>query len=343
MNKEIVNITISDQTKPISSSNLKKILLVDGTAPVPFTLGSSLNDFSGLVAGSELERAVEAVFKQQKQEIAIMGVKVTDGDALVDEIKKVEAEGKEFFFIIPIGLELPELIKVAKYASVSDRMAFINPDMVTVQKSGSKMTATELVTALSTVTEEQIGVWVTPGESDTKIDRFASAIAGKQAPKTIGSTNWANQRLNGIGSKQFSATDEAVLFKAHINTMSRLTGDVVATRFGTQMDGSYTDVVHSKFWLKHRLMEALTLLFINSEKIPFTKEGKVLIQNEIEGVLSVAYANGILKEEDTEIFIPDPEDLLTNDRAGRTWKGIVIDGTVQGAVNNLDITFIIRA
>ncbi|MGL5049614.1 MAG: hypothetical protein ACRC6E_03160, partial [Fusobacteriaceae bacterium] len=102
------------------------------------------------------------------------------------------------------------------------------------------------------------------------------------------------------------------------------------------------DITHGKYWLKNKLRAELSMLLMNRDKVPFTTTGRTLIMDAIDKVVRAGDAQGIIIADETEIRIPNPLDLLTNDRANRIWNGIEIETRIQGAVHTLDVKFILN-
>lgn len=174
--------------------------------------------------------------------------------------------------------------------------------------------------------------------SGTAATEFPEAAwAGSQLAVTPGANDWDFKRANGVTVSKLSSTQVVNLREKSWN-FYRTKGGVNIFQDGDMFDGKPIDVQIGKDWLKARLQEAIYFRIINSLKIPMTDSGLLVVENEINGVMSQAQANGLI-DQGWKVTSPTVASIPENLRAQRAAGVFVIRGRLQGAVRFVDIEF----
>ena len=174
--------------------------------------------------------------------------------------------------------------------------------------------------------------------STTAATEFPEAAwAGSQLAVTPGANDWDFKRANGVTVSKLSSTQVVNLRNKSWN-FYRAKGGVNIFQDGDMFDGKPIDVQIGKDWLKARLQEAIYFRIINSLKIPMTDAGLLVVENEINGVLSQAQANGLI-DQGWKVSTPTVASIPENLRAQRAAGVFVIRARLQGAVRFVDIEF----
>ncbi|MNY44809.1 hypothetical protein D3C86_1798680 [compost metagenome] len=91
-------------------------------------------------------------------------------------------------------------------------------------------------------------------------------------------------------------------------------------------------------WITARLEEAVFFRMVNSKKIPFTRAGFTIIENEIRAVLSQGVANGgIADDTPYSVIVPDPLAIPAPQRAQRIAGDFIIRFRLAGSVRQVII------
>ena len=174
---------------------------------------------------------------------------------------------------------------------------------------------------------------------------LASGYIGQFAPIEIGATTSAFKQVNGMPVNYYSVPNQA-----KTEATNRLNWIQSSYGLSITMDGrttfkSYLDNEVGKVWLKIKLNEALGGLLVRTNryaKIPFTNIGKALIDSTLREVIALAERQGFLTPNTTVINIPNPAQIPVNDKGIRTWSGIEVISTIQGAVHQLKVTYVLN-
>src|SRR4051812_14219754 len=88
-------------------------------------------------------------------------------------------------------------------------------------------------------------------------------------------------------------------------------------------------------WLYARLQEAIYFRLINSLKIPFTRAGFTIIENEIRSVLAQGVANGAFSS--YTVTSPDPLLIPASQRSNRIAGDFKFTAVLAGSVRKVVI------
>lgn len=328
----IINVNWEDRTKPLTEVGLNKILLLTDSADIEYKEGNEISTFSELSSGMEGYKALELIFAQNKQNVAVYGVSGVTSGTIKDKLDIIA--NKDFFFITT-NIKDDETIKaIGEWATSNNRIAILTPNV--------SNNAQKNKTLSEGINSGNVALYVHAGSPKGTGQVYLNCgIAGLMSPKPAGSATWALKSPNLIPKVYFSLDDEQTLIKANVNVWADELGRGI-TKGGKTTDGSYIDITQGKYWLKNKLTSELALLLMNRDKLPFTLEGKTLIIDAIEKVITAGDRQGIIVRDETTIFVPDPLELLTNERANRHWDGIKIETRLQGAVESISCTFILN-
>lgn len=327
---KIVNVTISDQTKAVTELGMNKILIFTNSADVDYKEVDEISA-SGLDEASTGYKLLELILAQESQDVAIFGVNAVVDSEIKNELNKIAS--KDFFFIVSDITSVAGITALGEWATSAEKICVASP-LVTEAKAN-------VLSLASTINSDNVGIYHHAGSPNgTGQVYLNAAITGRMAPKTVGKSQWALKSPNSIANEYFELADENEYIAGNVNVWAEELGRGL-TKGGKTTSGSYLDITQGKIWLKNKLKSNLSLLFMNAEKIPYTEEGRLLIINEIQTVVNVADTQGIILADKTTITVPHPEDVLTNDRASRVWKNIVVTSQIQGAVESVYITYVL--
>ncbi|MBM9576952.1 DUF3383 family protein [Leptospira sp. 201903070] len=183
-------------------------------------------------------------------------------------------------------------------------------------------------------------------------DSFPEAAwVGNSAPRRVGSYNYAYLPLDGVVNSGYGNSQVSSIFSENGNLIVDFGGKQVPFP-GISTGQVYADVVENRAWLKARLRENITSLFLNSDVVPYTIQGIQMIEARMREVFVQAGVQGIIAPVETEadktrsdlgdyqykINLPETiDEIPTNDRNNRILPNITFSCRLRGAINEVDI------
>jgi len=206
-------------------------------------------------------------------------------------------------------------------------------------------TSTQDVAALSTGTTD-IGAmlsansynrtyWVYTATAD--VDYPEAAWMSTQLPETPGSNDWDFKQASGITVSNVSSTARVNVTAKNGNLYTKRAG-VNIFQNGNMASGTPIDETIFLDWLRARWQEIVVFRFINSKKIPYTRAGATIIQNDLNGVLDLGVTNGgIAPNPAYTVIAPDPLLVSPTLRAQRVLGDFIVTFRLAGSVRKVII------
>lgn len=163
-----------------------------------------------------------------------------------------------------------------------------------------------------------------------------AAWMGSQITYTPGNNTWNfKQTQAGVTVSNISDSQRAFLRGKNCNMYTTVAG-VAQFQDGKVVNGGWIDETIIIDWLYARLQEAVFFRLVNSLKIPFTRAGATIIEQEIRNVLSIAETN-LAIDTGWKVSSPDPLAIPPTMRAQRTMGDFLFTARFQGAVHQVII------
>lgn len=164
-----------------------------------------------------------------------------------------------------------------------------------------------------------------------------AAWISTQLPETPGSNDWDMKQASGITVSNINPTAKANIVSKNGNVYTTRAG-VNVFQYGDMADGSPIDEVIFLDWLRARWQEAVVFRFINSKKIPYTRVGATIIENDIRGVMALGVTNGgIADAPQFTVTAPDPLKVSPTLRAQRVLGDFIATFRLAGSLRKVVI------
>ncbi|MNQ57393.1 hypothetical protein D3C85_715490 [compost metagenome] len=160
---------------------------------------------------------------------------------------------------------------------------------------------------------------------------------GSQLPETPGSNDWDLKQGSGITVSNLTSTQKVNLRAKNCNFFIRKAG-LEVFQDGDMVSGSPIDEQIFIDYITARLEESVFFRMVNSKKLPFTRAGFTVIENEIRAVLSQGVANGgIADDTPYSVRVPDPLAIPATQRAQRIAGDFVLRFRLAGSIRQVVI------
>lgn len=183
-------------------------------------------------------------------------------------------------------------------------------------------------------------------------DSFPEAAwVGNTAPRRVGSYNYAYLPLDGVENSGYTDSQTSSIFSDKGNLIVDF-GKAQVPFPGVSTGNVFADVVENRVWLKARLRENITSLFLNSDVVPYSIQGLQMVESRMRQVFVQAGVQGMIALVETEadkarsdlgdyqykINLPETiDEIPTNDRNNRILPNITFSCRLRGAINEVDI------
>lgn len=170
------------------------------------------------------------------------------------------------------------------------------------------------------------------------VDFPEAAWISTQLPETPGSNDWdMKQADGGVTVSNLSSTAKTNIVNKNGNIYTTRAG-VNVFQYGNMSDGTPIDEVIFLDWLRARWQEAVVFRFINSKKVPYTRVGATIIENDIRGVMALGVTNGgIADAPQFTVTAPDPLKVSPTLRAQRVLGDFLATFRLAGSLRKVII------
>lgn len=365
----------SDSLNPIASGDV--FTITGETGSPTHTVVSTTTDGSGntititfttAIAGVVADDAVITVIKESQD----VYYEITDADDLLDTSIGYQSSDPEYKMAQAIFSQSPRMDKVAvvsidSFANLAARIAELRNQgkdawyylLITSRAKADIAIADTYVNSL-----EKIGFFASSDQTITSsgertvilisnhADEYPEAAwLGRVGALTIGSATWDSKQLNGQKNSGVTLSEQSTLLANNLNLIREM-GGVNVSWEGKTMSGQYIDVIQGRDLLKARLTEGWHSLKINTEKIPFTEQGRSMVESYIREVFRVVGRNGVIAPVETEadnensdmgdfqyqLSIPEISEISTANKAARVFAPITFKAIIAGGINSLEIS-----
>lgn len=170
-----------------------------------------------------------------------------------------------------------------------------------------------------------------------------AAWAGSQLPRTPGSNDWDFKRATLVTVSVLTDTQRTNLRFKNSNMYTTVAG-VNIFQDGNMSTGvsDAIDIIIGIDWTYARMQEAIYSRLVNLLKVPYTRNGFLIIESEMRSVLAQGQANG-LYDSGWTVTSPDPLTIAANQRIQRVAGDFLFTARLQGSVRVVTIVGTVTA
>lgn len=298
---QIVQVTITRETKPVSQQGFGTILIVGpnatflGRIQYYTDLASIAADLTGGTSDPEY-LAAEAIFSQNPRvlRVAIGRKDVGDADYTV-ALNTIVLENPDWYGVILASRTITDQEDVMDWVQANERLCSM-ATAGTDQGGG----VIDIIDEADGVDDSSIAYYAKNGSLDrtsvfysaTAVTKYAdAAYLGTILPLTPGSYTGAFKSLSAIPVDTLTQTQSQNVHDKFANTFEEI-GENNIVLLGYVSTGEYTDIIVFQDWLKARITENVFSVLVNQLKVPYTDAGIAAIQSALIQVLQLGLDNG---------------------------------------------------
>ena len=334
----IVDVQISRETTQIDTASFDIPLIlvksVDATAEDLVTRRNVYTDLEGVSAGEGIDsNAYQIASKLLGQDLR--PTKVLVGYVASDEtyeacLMKVVEEDNQWFVLV--CEDHTTATQLALASAIQGMRKIYGTSTQDIEVTGA--IGEDIGSQLYNKNYNQTFI-IYSANADT--DFPEAAWIGGQIPEVAGSNTWTLKQGAAVTVDTLSDTQRANLRSKQVNMFTRVAG-VSVFQDGVMADGSWIDEIIFIMWCEARIKEAIFFRLLNSKKVPMTRTGATIIENEIRSILNQGVRQGGIAD-DTPYYVeaPDPMQMNPNDRAKRALGDFKFEFRLAGAVHSVKV------
>jgi hypothetical protein len=172
---------------------------------------------------------------------------------------------------------------------------------------------------------------------------FAAAWMGRWLPTEPGAATTKGKTLSGVSPVALTGTHRNNLIARRANSYQRVAGRNI-TWEGTVPSTTYRflDVVRDLDWVEDDMAKGVFGAIVGTDKVPYTSEGILLVENEVRASVNRAVNRGIFADDPAPVVTtPDIADVATVDKEERILRDVKFSATLAGAIHKVIISGVV--
>lgn len=350
--KNIVNVTISRETRSVSQAGFGTILIV-GENP---TFANRINFYTSLSAIADILGAdpttkpeyfaAQAIFSQSPRVTRVAIGRIDDGDTDVKEtLDAILDESGDFYGVILADRTLADQTDLVEWVQ-ADGMRICSVASADADIIDDPAETTSIAYVVKSTSADRCTVFYS---ADAATEYPDAAFLGKILPLTPGSYTGMFKTLSGITVSILTITQTTNAHNKYCSTFENIGGINIV--FGSWVGtGEFMDIIVFFDWLVARITEGVYYILVNTKKQPFTDDGILAIKQATEKVLKLGQDNGGISpvSYDTSVnpkiqnggyFVTAPlsASISANQKALRALEGVEFTAFLAGAIHTVAI------
>ena len=301
--KKIVFLN-THKPSPVDQATVNVIGVFSTKKAITEQLITSIKDVTGVAAGDDVYKILQAVFNGGAKQVLVFG-KVVTGNNYKDLFDSVK---NDWFGTVTDETDIEKIPLISKEIGAREKMLFAQ-----VKSDTDIMTAEDKIKAIA---EDTTSLFFSKND-----ELIAGAVAGYAISKFAGSVLVANKLINGAVESGLTGAEQGVLDKNKSNYVARMKGQLGLAN-GVTVTGDPIDYIHCVKALKFRLEEDITLYLKATPKPTFADIGP--LKNIILDRCNQFVRMKALVEDKTVVDIVPLEEIPKNDILNGKLTGVKI-------------------
>ena len=301
--KKIVFLN-THKPSPVDQATVNVIGVFSTKKTITEQLITSIKDVTGVAAGDDVYKILQACFNGGAKQVLVFG-KVVTGNNYKDLFDSVK---NDWFGTVTDETDIEKIPAISKEIAARQKMLFAQ-----VKTDTDIMTAEAKIKAIA---EDTTSLFFSKND-----ELIAGAVAGYSIPQFAGSVLIANKLINGAVESGLSGAEQGVLDKNKANYIARMKGQLGLAN-GVTVTGDPIDFIHCLKALQFRLEEDLTLYLKATPKPTFANLGplKAVILDRCNQFVRMK----ALVEDKTVVDMVPLEEIPKNDILNGVLTGVKI-------------------
>lgn len=312
--------TLTDLATKIAASDLVATAVSDGVDTITITAQT---------AGIP-DAATEFVVTGGASQATATVTTTTENHGFVEDIQEITEATNDWYGLI-ITERNPVIVEM-----VSDYIETTRKIFMTLSEDDDILDAAETTDIASILAAKNYRR--TGGIYNKTANGFADAgVFGRWFPKEPGSITMRFKTIQGIVADDLTTSQRNAAFAKNWNIYINV-GGVDGVHEGVTVDGApyFLDITRDTDWIGFRMEERVYALLAEMDKIPYTDDGKSLIEKEIRGTLQEAEDRGIITANPRFIITSTPVNQVTvADRKNRIYTKFNWSAQYAGAIHQV--------
>lgn len=266
----------------------------------------------------------------------LVGVNATPTESWVEALDAVSDVNNQWYALTCESHAQADILALAASIQPRHKIYVTSTQDAAVPTSAT----TDVASALKAAGYSRTAIIYLP-TADTQFPECA--WVGSQLPRTPGSNDWDFKRANGVTVSTLTDTQRANLRFKNANMYTSVAG-VAIFQDGNMSTGvsDAIDIIIGIDWTYARMQEAIYSRLVNLLKVPYTRNGFLIIESEMRSVLSQGEANG-LYDSGWNVISPDPLTIAASQRIQRIAGDFTFTARLQGSVRVVTIVGTVSA
>lgn len=249
------------------------------------------------------------------------------------ELAAIIAEDPDWYALLNTSHVKADILSLASFVEATQRIYIASSSDSDIFTNASS----DVMTALAAAAYDRTALLA---KKQGVADYPEAAWAGRQLPQAPGSSTWAFKTLAGVTVDSLSDSEAANASNKGANTYVKVGINNITlgkNNGGVMASGEYIDVIIGIDYLTARIGETVYGRIINSEKIPFTNAGILVITEAVSSVLNAAIPDILADTPAPVVTAPLASQVSANDKANRTLTGVKFKAYLSGAIHKVVI------
>lgn len=328
----IVNIDIKRATGLATNELGKPLIIAELPSAVAYQEFYSLEDVKEIYTGTtqaeqNIVAMAETIFSQEykpnKIAIACCGPaeEGAEKSALVTLLESVYA--RDWYYLLCLDNTQDTIMELADVIEANERKMYV-----------TRTSTSTVLEAIKVKDYERTVVFF-----HEPVDEYADAgLVGACGSRTVGEITWKFKNIEGLTPADYTQSKvDSIHDNGGICYVTKA-GDNITSE-GTVVSNEYIDTINGRDWVQFNVEYRLQKLFNDNPKVPYTNAGIAMIENEVVGVLQIAYNNGIIASNDEGLptyvtNFPGVSEISIEDKQKRQYNVGQFEYTQEGAVHS---------